>query len=300
MLPHVMRQGSDDSPNLELQARCRQMEEQGALSASVFVGFPHADITHAGLSAVVVTDNNPGLARRYTEELLDQAWAQRRAFVYQVEPLTQSFARADALATAAGSGPVVLLDHYDNCASGGTMDTMTVLGAILDAGLTNVAAFAIFDPEAAKRLAAAGVGATLTLPLGGNLVMPSIAQAAIPRVVTGKVKKVFDGVYRNEGPMGRGEQVNMGLSVVLDTGRVEIAVISRHVEPHDIASLRVLGIEPEKKRFLMLKSRIHWRAGLRRYAKAIVECAGVGVCTSDYSTLNFKRVRRPIFPLDPI
>jgi microcystin degradation protein MlrC len=300
MLPHVMRQGSDDSPNLELQARCRQMEEQGALSATVFVGFPHADITHAGLSAVVVTDANPALARQYCDELLEMAWRQRQAFVYTVEPLAVSFARAEELASAAGVGPVVLLDHYDNCASGGTMDTMTVLGAILDAGLSNVAAFAIYDPEAAKRLAAAGLGSTVTLPLGGNLPMPSIGQIATPRVVTGKVKKIVDGHYRNEGPMGRGEQVNMGLSVVLDTGKVEIAVISRHVEPHDIASLRVLGIEPEKKRFLMLKSRIHWRAGLRRYAKAIVECAGVGVCTSDYSTLDFKRVRRPIFPLDAI
>lgn len=300
MLPHVMRQGSDDSPNHELQARCREMEEQGALSATVFVGFPHADITHAGLSAVVVTDANPGLASHYCEELLQMAWAQRQAFVYSVEPLALSFARAEELANAPGAGPVVLLDHYDNCASGGTMDTMTVLGAILDAGLSNVAAFAIYDPAAAQHLAAAGVGATVTLPLGGNLEMPSIGQVATPRVLTGKVKKIFDGTYRNEGPMGRGEEVNMGLSVVLDTGKVEIAIISRHVEPHDIASLRVLGIEPEKKRFLMLKSRIHWRAGLRRYAKAVVECAGVGVCTSDYSTLNFKRVRRPIFPLDAI
>ena len=32
----------------------------------------------------------------------------------------------------AGSGPVVLLDHSDNCASGGTMDTMTVLAGILE------------------------------------------------------------------------------------------------------------------------------------------------------------------------
>src|SRR5262245_40023998 len=34
MLPHVMRQGTDDSPNRELQARCREMEAQGALCAS--------------------------------------------------------------------------------------------------------------------------------------------------------------------------------------------------------------------------------------------------------------------------
>ena len=55
MLPHVMRQASDDHPNSELQARCRAMERDGALAASVFVGFPHADIPDAGLSAVVVT-----------------------------------------------------------------------------------------------------------------------------------------------------------------------------------------------------------------------------------------------------
>ena len=48
----------------------------------------------------------------------------------------------------------------------------------------------------------------------------------------------------------------------------------------------------------MLKSRIHWRAGLGKLAKAVVDCAGVGVCTSDYSQLEFKKVRRPIYPLD--
>jgi hypothetical protein len=29
-----------------------------------------------------------------------------------------------------------------------------------------------------------------------------------------------------------------------------------------------------------------------------VDCAGVGVCTSDYGQLDFKKVRRPIYPLD--
>jgi microcystin degradation protein MlrC len=48
----------------------------------------------------------------------------------------------------------------------------------------------------------------------------------------------------------------------------------------------------------MLKSRIHWRAGLGSLARAVVECAGHGVCTSDYSQLTFKNVRRPIYPLD--
>jgi len=54
------------------------------------------------------------------------------------------------------------------------------------------------------------------------------------------------------------------------------------------------------KRYLMLKSRVHWRAGLGGIARAVVECAGSGVCTSDYSQLQFKRVRRPVYPLDEL
>jgi microcystin degradation protein MlrC len=63
MIPHIMRQSSLDEPNRSLQARARQMEQEGALAASVFTGFPHADIENAGLSVVVVTDGQPDLAR---------------------------------------------------------------------------------------------------------------------------------------------------------------------------------------------------------------------------------------------
>ena len=302
MLPHVMRQGTADSPNRELQARCREMEAQGALAASVFVGFPNADIEFAGLSAVVVTDNDPALARRWCDELLALAWAQRQAFVYQLEPLTVSMARAQALAAAraSGAGPVVLLDHSDNCASGGTMDTMTVLGAMLDAGMQDAAAFAIFDPAAVQQMAAAGVGAQITLQLGGKLAMPAIGLQGQPRTVSGRVKLLCDGRYRNRGPMARGERNDMGPTAVLDTGGVQIVVISNHVEPHDLAAFAAVGIEPDRLQVLMLKSRVHWRAGLASLASAVVECAGTGVCTSDYGLLNFKHVRRPIYPLDKL
>jgi len=302
MLPHVMRQGSDDSPNRELQARCREMEAQGALCASMFVGFPNADIEFAGLSAVVVTDGDAALARRWCDELLERAWSARAQFVYTPEPLERSIARAQVLAAArpADSGPIVLLDHCDNCASGGTMDTMTVLGAMLDAGLRDAAAFAIFDPQAVQQLIAAGVGAQVSLPLGGKLDMPSLQLKGAPRVVSGRVRLIADGRYHNVGPMARGELQTMGPTVVLDSGGIEIVVISNHVEPHDLAAFTAAGIAPQHKTFVMLKSRVHWRAGLKSLAHAVVECNGSGVCTSDYAALSHRRVRRPIHPLDPL
>src|SRR3546814_10457802 len=119
------------------------MEAEGALCASFFTGFPHADIELAGSSASVVTDGDQAKADALCREILDLAWKHRADFVYEIEPLATSLARAAELT----EGPVVLLDHYDNAASGGSMDSMTVLKGILEAGLDNVAAFAVCDPE---------------------------------------------------------------------------------------------------------------------------------------------------------
>ncbi|EHR73403.1 hypothetical protein BurJ1DRAFT_4617 [Burkholderiales bacterium JOSHI_001] len=300
MLPHVMRQGTHQSPNRELQARCREMEAQGALCASVFVGFPNADIEFAGLSAVVVTHNDAALAQRWCDELLDQAWAQREAFVFQPEALPESIARAQRLAAQGHSGPVVLLDHCDNCASGGTMDTMDVLGALLDAGVQNAGAYAIFDPEAVRAMAAAGVGAELTLPLGGKLDMPALGLKGKPRTVSGRVRVLSDGNHINRGPMAGGEASSSGPSALFQVGGVAIAVISNHVEPHDLAAFEAVGLAPDRLGLLMLKSRVHWRAGLEKLAHAIVECNGSGVCTSDYAAMGLNKVRRPIYPLDSL
>ena len=100
--------------------------------------------------------------------------------------------------------------------------------------------------------------------------------------------------------MGTGVLMNMGPTAVLDTGNVEIVVISEYQEPNDLNAFYSAGIDPWQKRFLMIKSRVHWRAGLADLARHVVDCAGTGVCTSDYSSLDFKNVRRPIFPLDRI
>ena len=296
MLPHVMRQGTDDHPNKELQQRCAAMSAEGALAASLFTGFPHADITNAGLSAVVVTDGDLKLAEELRDELLGRAWVEREAFVYKIEPLAQSVARAKAMAPS--DGPVVLLDHYDNCASGGTMDTTVVLAEILRQGLEDVAAFAIYDPAAVQQAIAAGIGSQVTLSIGGKMAMPAIPAESPPLVVTGTIKTISNGRYRNRGPMARGVTMDMGPAVVLDTGTVEIVLISRHVEPSDLNCLSTLGIDPMQKHYVMLKSRIHWRAGLGTMVRAVVDCAGVGVCTSDYGQLKFEKVRRPIYPLD--
>jgi len=308
MLPHVMRQGTHAEPNRSLQAACIEHERSGrALACSVFVGFPHADIREAGLSAVVCTDGDAPAAASIRDALLDAAWAARERFVYRAEPLAASVARAKALgeraaADAAGTpgGPVVMLDHCDNVASGGTMDTTAVLAEVLRQGLQDAVFYAIHDPGSVRAAIAAGVGAEVTLDVGGKAAMPSIGAPAAPLRVTGTVRRITDGVYRLRGPMSAGALANNGPTVVLQVAGVELVLISLYQEPFDLECFASVGIDPTRRRFVVIKSRVHWRAGLGDLAREVVECSGVGVTTSDYGLLKFERVRRPVFPLDAI
>lgn len=297
MLPHVMRQGTHLPPNRRLQDYCIELEKDRALAASVFVGFPHSDISRPGLSAVAVTENDTSAAEAIVARLLDEAWALREEFVYAIEPLEVSIERARTLAHHEGR-PIVLLDHFDNAASGGTMDTTVVLAEVIRQGLKDVAMFGIYDPEFVGEAIQAGIGAKISTTLGGRLEMPTVARKSAPLSISGTVKTISAGTYRNKGPMSRGVEMRLGTTVVFDTGDVEIVVTSRHQEPNDENAFLALGIDPRQKRYLVLKSRVHWRAGLGHLAGEVVECAGLGVCTSDYSEIPYTRLDRPIFPID--
>jgi microcystin degradation protein MlrC len=295
MLPHTLRMGTDEAPMGDLVARAKNIEENNALAVTVFGGFPLADFHDAGLSVVTVTDGNQKLAAVISRDLAAEAWNRRHEFVYQAESLAESVSRAGQLE----DGPILLIDHADNCASGGTQDTMAVVTEVMRQGLEDVAVGAIRDPEAVKKLMEAGIGSRVTLPLGGKLDMPSIGRKGEPLKVTGTVKLISDGEFVVQGPMYTGVKMRMGKTVVLDTGSMQFLVIENNHEPFDLGMFRSVGIEPTTTQYLLLKSRIHYRAGFKPIAKHIVECNGTGVTGSDYSQFKFEKIRRPIFPLDP-
>lgn len=296
MLPAIMRQGTYAGPNRDLQQRCIDLERETVLAASVFTGFPHADIHNAGLSAVICTDGDAALAERHCAELLDEAWKRRAEFVFEGRPL----AEAVAAAKQAAGKPTILLDHCDNCVSGGTMDTTEVLNEIIKQGLEDVIFFAIYDPQAVETAIAAGVGKTLTITLGGQSVLASTGDRNDPITLTAQVRTISDGRFRYHGPANTGVEARMGKTVVLDTGTVKVVVISAQIEPNDLNCFYSLGLDPLRTKYIAMKSRVHWRAGFGKVATDVIECDAVGVTTSDFSKLTFEKVRRPIYPFDDI
>jgi microcystin degradation protein MlrC len=294
LLAQTLRMGTDDEPFKTLIRLAREEEAKGMLAATVFGGFPLADFADAGMSAVCIADGDRAAAGAAARRLMDAAWERRQELLYRPEPLAQAVARAKAIT----EGPVLLLDHADNVGSGGTEDVMTVLAEVLRQGLENVAVAAVWDPAAVQQMAKAGVGATVTLKLGGRTDMPSVKLKGVPLEVTGRVRALTDGEWVVRGPMYTGVTVRMGPTAVLDTGRMQIVVVSRHHEPWDVGVFTSVGIDPSTKRYLLLKSRIHYRAGFAPLGRTTITLDGEGVTTSDNSELDYAHVRRPIFPLD--
>lgn len=295
LLAATLCMGTDAGPMRRLVDAAREAEARGdVLAATVFGGFPLADIKDAGLSVAVVADGDLARAEAERDRLLALAWKERQNFVYHAEPLDQSIARAAALP----EGPVLLIDHADNCASGGTQDTMAVVAEVMRQGLEDVAVGCIRDPEAVGAMIAAGVGAEVTLDLGGKVDMPAIRQPGKPIEVSGRVRAISDGEFIIRGPMYTGVRAYMGRTAVLDAGKITFVVTERNCEPWDLGVFTSVGIDPTTRKYLLLKSRVHYRAAFLPIAKAVVECNGVGVTSSDLNLFPFSKLRRPIYPLD--
>lgn len=296
MLTHMLRQTPAEQPMKDIMDRAMAAETAGTvLNASVFGGFPLADIPHVGLSAVVVADGGTAPAGALLDELTDLAWERRADFVFPIEPMADSIARARGLE----DGPVILVDHGDNCGAGGNQDIMDVLEEVMRQDLEDVVAGPVWDPVSVAQMAEAGIGAEVTLQLGGKTDMPALKLAGRPLEVTGRVRALTDGRFTITGPMATGTRVSMGRTAVLETPGIDIVVSERRFEPFDTGCFTHCGIDPARKRYVLIKSRQHFRAGFAPIAKHVVLIAGPGVCSSDYDLFPFQNLRRPIYPLDP-
>ncbi len=277
----------------------RAAEQQGTLAASVFAGFSLSDIESPCMSVVVVDEGSPERAQATADRLAAQIWEERAGFVYTSEPLADSIARAKQLASGAGK-PVLLLDHGDNCMSGGSCDTLDVLQEALAQGLEGIGVGPLCDPEAVAELIAAGVGARVTVALGNKVSLAGIGRHSQPVRLSGTVRSIGDGEYVIAGPTYTGQRCCMGRTVLFDIGAARIVVTERTQEPWDLGVFTCAGLDPRTERFLLLKSRMYCRPVFEPIAAGLVECDSRGVTSSDYGLFPFSTVMRPVYPLDPI
>jgi microcystin degradation protein MlrC len=169
-----------------------------------------------------------------------------------------------------------------------------LLARLLDRGIRGAVAGALPDPAAVAAAVTAGLGERVRLPLGGKI----DPRGGPPLDVVARVLAIGDGVFTNLGPMGNGGTTRLGRTATLDVDGVEIVVCERPVQAFDPGLFLAAGIDPAARRIVAVKSAVHFRAAFAPLAGAIVEVEAGGLSSSDLTAFPYRRIRRPIAPLD--
>ncbi|HTN02114.1 MAG TPA: M81 family metallopeptidase [Planctomycetaceae bacterium] len=192
-------------PMDEVLRRVHGLEQRpGILAVTISTGFPWADVPDVGASVIVVADGDRALAEQTAEELAGWVWDNRERWYAPPVAVADALARGEA----AGRYPIILADHADNTGGGAPGDSTEILQTFLDRGLQDAVILYIVDPEAARQAHAAGVGAKLTLAVGGK----SAPIQGPPVVMQAEVMALSDGASRraDRRPAARTPRLDRG------------------------------------------------------------------------------------------
>jgi microcystin degradation protein MlrC len=310
MLPTSQRMTTGRMPMRALMERAHVIEEDPrVINVTIAGGFPLGDNPDAGFGALVTTNNDPDLAAELANELATEAWSLRDGFLGGVASFEHAAELIHSLDSEEDvdmpvSGPLVLVDIADNPWSGGPGDSVELLRFFFAQRVEGAAIALVRDPEVVREAIAAGPGGKIAVNLGGK----TDRLHGEPLPVRAHVKLLSDGRYVNDGPMMAGLTVDLGPTALLlcepasgpSSPPVEVLVTTRAETPVDLNVFRCHGIEPTRHRVLGLKGKGHFRAAFEPIARRVVLVEGPGTTGADLSRLTFRKVRRPIWPLDPV
>jgi microcystin degradation protein MlrC len=284
---------TQSGPMAELLSRADKIEASGeALIVSICAGFSRADIHDVGPTVTVTGDGASPRLQEIAEAFMDYAWETRE----ENSATMYSVAETVAMAKKGKSGekPLVIADYTDNPGGGGYGDATALLKGMVEAELEGVAFHAICDPEAIRIAQKNGLGKQ-TLTIGGKI-DPSLGGG--PLTLSGEIVALANGQFIAWGPMGGGVKRDYGPSAVFRVGGIDIVLITNNGQANDLGQFTSLGIDPARYRTVAVKSMHHFRAAFEPIAREIVLVDTGSLCSEIYTPELFKKVRRPIHPLD--
>ncbi len=263
----------------------------GILTTTVAMGFPFADIHAAGCSVLVSADGDADQAEAAAEELARELWNIRE----QLQPQLTTIEEVIRYANEEADGLVIFADGSDNPGGGAPCDGTVALRAMIEADFQGGVVGILYDPETVEQAHRAGVGTTISARIGGK----TDDRHGAPIEIEAYVRTLSDGRFVHQGPMRQGLESHFGRMAALVIGGVEVVVAERRQQLLDAEMLRVVGITPERKRLLVVKSAVHFRADLGRLAAKIFDADTPGIHRPDLSNYNYQHLRQSLWPLDP-
>ncbi len=290
---NIVKQFTGEEPLLELTRDATTvMARPGMLSASVIQGYPYADVPEMGMACIAVHDGDQAAARDSARWLARRVWQRRTEFVGAIPSPAEALLAADT----APKRPVVLMDVGDNIGGGSPGDSTVLLAEAKRLGVRGLLQ-TLYDPQAVADCVAEGVGADLTLRVGGK--QPGTPEP--PVIVTGHVRLIAEGKFEDHRVTHGGwRYFDGGTSAVLEmTDGHTLLLTSRLVGNTSIQQMYVHGIWPEQHRIVVAKGVVSPRPAYQPIAAEIVLVNTPGVTTADLASFAYRHRRRPLYPFEP-
>jgi len=269
-----------DEPIRRVYARAREMQRTipGVLTACPAHGFMQQDITTQGAGVMVTTDSDIELAQKLADELGDLFYSFRKEYWVDLPDAEEAVHLA-----LQSDKPVAIADGGDNMGAGGSGDGTHLFRELLRQKVKS-AVIQIYDAEAAKIAAAKGEGAIVTVDVGGK----SSPLNGSPVTVTGKIIRIN---YAKE-------KTNPAVRMEIDG--VTLLINSQRIGPNSQRNLRAIGIYPEEYRMTVCKGGFAFRPAYPSTIFNYVVCETPGFSSTKLDSFTWKKIPRPMYPLDDI
>lgn len=298
MAINIERQCTDEMPlRLHCEMADKQLQDKRLLSNSLLLGFPYADVREVGAATIAVTDDDPSLAQKCANELASSLWQNRNDMRGH---LTSVGSAMDSCASAT-KHRICLLDMGDNVGGGSAGDGTTIVSELI---LRRIGpSFAsLCDPESVQACADAGVGATLSLQVGGK----TDRQHGDPIEVDIDVVSLHDGRFREDRPRHGGiVEFDQGPTAVVRVTQPDanlramtLMFTSRRMVPFSLRQLTSCDIDPTAFRVLVAKGVNAPIAAYKDVCQQFIRVNTIGSTCADLTQLEFHHRRAPLYPFD--
>lgn len=263
--------------------------KDGVLSISVAHGFAWGDVPEMGTKVLVYTDGDRGQAQALAKQLATELIAMREGLNVRFPSIDETLDEALAFP----GGPVVISDGADNPGGGAASDATFITRRIVERGITSVAVGPMWDPIAVRIAFEAGEGAKLPLRIGGKISPLSGDPLDLECTVRAlRRDMVMTGLAGTAMPLGD--------CALVEANGVEIVLITLRNQAMGTDLFTQLGVDLAAKKMIVVKSSQHFYASFSKVAKHVIYAGAPGAVTLDLTTLPYRKVRRPKWPLDPV